>query len=413
VNRAIPFVLALFATASMLCAEMREWSDRAGRKFTAEILANDAWRVTFALPDRSKAVLPLAQLSAADVQFVAAWRKANPGAPLVDPQRLAPWPGEVSAADIEIHLKREDPKAPAFLYEGAHFIVQSDVKLPLGVVRDLNGVFEGTRAALMALPFGLHAGGEEEKYPVLLFSNADQYGQAGGGTASGGYFHGPSGRMLILLPNLGIRTDGATQAFDYQKNLFVVKHEVTHQILQRWGDAFPVWFNEGLAEVIAATPYTRGRYTFTAMDTAIGTYAQKWRNSGDQKPMILIPPSQMMEFTNSSWEARVAGKSAYELYNSAALFTYFLLRHDGTGDGSAVAGFLDVLRREIGRELAEAARSPLGQIQGDPMSEVRAKAVADFIRRGRSDEKLAADFANFLKRRGLRVEFESPLLQVR
>ena len=409
-KRAIFFLLA---SASMLRAEMREWTDRAGRKFTAEIVANDAWRATFAFPDRSKAVLPLAQLSAADVQFVTAWRAANPAAPLVDPQKLAPWPADAGAADIEIKLKSENPKTSAFVHEGAHFIVWSDVKLPLGVVRDLNGVFEGTRAALMALPLGLHRGVETEKYPVLLFSNADSYARAGGATASGGYFQGSTGRMLILLPNLGIHVEKETKTFDYQKNLFVVKHEVTHQILMQWGDAFPVWFSEGLAEVIAATPYVRGHYTFSAMDTAIGSYVQKWRSAGDPKPMVLFPPSQLMEFTDASWEERVAGQSAYELYNSAALFIYFLLRHDGAGDGSAVAGFLDVLRREVERERAEAARSPFGQIAGDPMPEVRRKAVADFFRRGRSDEKLAVEFANFLKRRGLRVEFEPPPLQLR
>jgi hypothetical protein len=406
-------IFCLLATTSVLCAEMREWTDRAGRKFTAEILANDAWRATFALPDRSKAVLALSQLSAADAAFVGTWRTANPGAPIVDPQKLAPWPAEANAADIEIKLKSENPKVPAFLYEGAHFLVQSDVKLPLGVVRDLNGVFEGTRAALMALPLGLHSGRETGKYPVLLFSNAEQYGRAGGATASGGYFQGPTGRMLILLPNLGIHAEKETKAFDYQKNLFVVKHEVTHQILQGWGDAFPVWFNEGLAEVIAATPYTRGRYTFSAMDTAIGAYVQKWRSPGDLKPLCLIQPAQLMEFTESTWEARVAGQSAYELYNSAALFIYFLLRHDGTGDGSAAAGFLDALRREMVRERTEAAQSPFGPITGDPMREVRSKAVTDFIRRGRTDEKLTADFAAFLKRRGLRIEFEAPLLPAR
>ena len=398
---------------SVLRAEMREWTGRSGQKFTAEIIANDAWRATFALPDRSKAVVPLSQLSAADVTFVTQWRAANPGAPLVDPQKLAPWPAEVSAADIEIRLKSEDPNVPAFVYEGAHFIVQSDVKLPLGVVRDLNAVFEATRAALMALPFGLHSGGEQGKYPVLLFSTTEQYAAAGGGAASGGYFDGTTGRMLILLPNLGIRAGGDAKVFDYQKNLFVVKHEVTHQILQHWGYAFPVWFNEGLAEVIAAAPYTRGRYTFTALDTAIGTYVQKWRSRDDLKPLYLIQPAHLMEFNDSTWGARVAGQSAYELYNSAALFIHFLLRHDGAGDGSAVAGFLDALRRGLSQERGASMKSPYGQMRSDPMFAVRQKAVADFIRRGRSDEKLTADFAAFLKRRGLRVEFEVPLPQAR
>lgn len=412
-SRAASLLLSLIFLRGAACAEMREWTDHTGKKFTAEIIATDAWRATFALPDRNKAVLWLAQLSAADVNFVATWRAANPTAPLVDPQRLAPWPAEAVAADNEVKVQSEDPKAAAFVYEGAHFLMQSDVSLPLDVVRDLNGVFEATRAALMALPFGLHRGGEQEKYPVFFFSTPEQYGAAGGMTASGGYFQGSTGRMLLLLPNLGIRATGFVKKFDHQKNLFVLKHEVTHQLLMRWGDALPVWFSEGLAEVIAAAPYARGRYSFNAMDTAVAAYVQKWRSPGELKPLNLIPPAQLMDFTMSSWEERVASQSAYELYNSAALFVYFLLRHDGAGDGSAVASFLDTLRRELNRPRAVFATSGFRMVSGSPVSVVAKKAVAEFIRRGRSDEKFTADFAAFLKKIGLRVEFEASPQPVR
>ena len=410
-NRAASLLLALVFIRGAACAEMREWADRTGKKFTAEIIANDAWRATFALPDRSKAVLWLSQLSPADVDFVAKWRAANPTAPLVDPQRLAPWPATADAGDIEVKLTTEDPKAAAFTYEGAHFIMQSDVRLPLDVVRDLNGVFEATRAALMALPFGLHRGGEQEKYAVHFFSTPEQYAAAGGMTASGGYFEGSTGRMLLQLPNLGIRATGFARTYDHQKNLFVVKHEVTHQILRHWGDAFPVWFNEGIAEVIAAAPYARGRYTFSGMDAAIASYVQKWRRLGDAKPLRLITPAQLMDFTVSSWEDRGAGQSAYELYNSAALFVYFLLLHDG--DGSAVASFLDALRRERNRQSTEIAQGTI-RFSSGPFVSVSStpafakKATADFVRRGRSDEKLAADFSAFVKKLGLRAEFEAP-----
>ena len=405
-SRAASLLLSLIFFRGAACAEMREWTDQAGQKFTAEIIAIDAWRATFALPVHGKAVLGLAQLSPADVDFVAKWRAANPTAPLVDPQRLAPWPGEAAPADIGVKLKTEDPKAAAFVYEGAHFIMQSDVSLPLDVVRDLNGVFEATRAALMALPLGLHRGGEKEKYAVHFFSTPEQYTAAGGMTASGGYFDGSTGRMLLLLPNLGIHTKGLARTYDHQKNLFVLKHEVTHQLLMRWGDAFPVWFNEGLAEVIAAAPYVRGRYSFTSMDTAIAAYVQKWRTPGDTKPLSLIQPTLLMDFTMSSWEERVASKSAYELYNSAALLVYFFLLHDG--DASAIPGFLDALRRERNRPRAVIATSGFRMVSGLPMSEFVKKTTADFIRRGRSDEKLTADFSAFVKKLGLRVEFETP-----
>jgi hypothetical protein len=380
---ALAFVLPVLARGD----EAREWTSRTGQKFTAGIVASDAFRATFAIPGRGKLVLPLAQLSDADIAFIGTWRAADPPPPLVDPEKLAPWPADASASDIEVRLTSENPAFPAFVYEGARFVVQSDVKLPVAVVRDLNAVFEATRMALMSLPLGLHSGGEREKYRAFLFSSPERYGYAGGPTASGGFYDGANDRMLISLTNLGIRAEGEKKVFDHQKNLFVVKHEVTHQLLRRWGDLLPVWFSEGFAEVIAATPYTRGRYTFAGMDTAIGNYVQKWRSPGELKPLYVTPPGPLMAMSPALWQARVAGQTAYETYNSAALFTYFLLRYDGAGDGKPVAAFLDALRRGVPVE----------------------RATAEHIRRGRSDEKLAADFAVFLRRRGLKFEFEPTL----
>jgi len=385
--RPLFLLLACLLPALARAEDVREWTSRSGQKFSAGIVASDAFRATFAMPGRGKFVLPLAQLSEADAAYVGKWRDAHPTAPLVDPEKLAPWPAEATAGDAEVRLKWEDESIPAFVYEGVRFVVQSDVKLPVAVVRDLNAVFEATRMAVMALPFGLHSGRDKRKYQVFLYASAESYGHAGGQTASGGFYDGFKDRMLILLPNLGVQIDGNKKAFDYQKNLFVVKHEVTHQLLRAWGDLLPMWFNEGFAEVIAAAPYGRGNYTFTGMDTAIGSYVQKWRSPGELKPMYVTPPAALLAMSPDDWKARVSGQTAYELYNSAALFTYFLLRHDGAGDGRPIAGFLDALRR------------------GVPLN----RATAEHIHRGRSDEKLAADFGAFLRRSGLKFEFDGPL----
>jgi hypothetical protein len=378
-------VASALCLASQICAtgaEMREWTDRTGRKFEAGIIANDAQRVTFVLPGGGKAVVPIAQLSVVDAAFVGSWRGMHPEAPLVDAEKLAPWPAGATAASIEIRLISEDPKAGAYVYEGAHFIVQSDVKLPLGVVADLNAVFEATRSALMALPLGLHRGGEAGKYRAFLFSTPEGYGRAGGGSASGGYYDGRTDRMLILLPNLGIRSGADGRNFDYRKNLFVLKHEVVHQLLRHWRGLLPMWFNEGLAEVMAATPYAQGRYTFSALDSAMGAYVKKWRSPGDVQPLAITPPGDLMSLSLATWDARVGAQNAYELYNSAALFTYFLLRHEGAGDGRRVASFLDALRR------------------GEPEPD----AVARQIRAGRSDARMQAEFGVFLRK--LRLPFE-------
>jgi hypothetical protein len=363
--------------------EMRQWNDRAGRKFDAEIVANDALRVTLRQQGGAKIVLPLQQLSAADAEIVSVWRSRNPDAPLVDPDKLAPWPANAMAANVEVRSVSDTAKPGPQLYEGAHFSIHSGVRLPLGVIGDLNAVFEATRAALIALPLGLHRGGERGKYHVFLFPNAAEYGRAGGGSASGGYYDGRTDRMLILLPNLGIRVEGAGAAFDYRKNLFILKHEVTHQLLRHWRGFLPMWFNEGLAEVIAATPYAQGQYTFSGLDTALAAYVKKWRRPGDTTPLAITPPADLLSLTRETWEARVGTQNAYDIYNSAGLFTYFLLRHEGAGDGRRVASMLEALRQGASTE----------------------DAVARHLRVGWSDKQMAAEFAVFLRRRGLTFEF--------
>ena len=60
--------------------------------------------------------------------------------------------------------------------------------------------------------------------------------------------------MLIDLANLGIKKGTNGLALDFQKQIFVLKHEVTHQLLGRWSGSLPVWLNEGFAECMAATP---------------------------------------------------------------------------------------------------------------------------------------------------------------
>ena len=114
------------------------------------------------------------------------------------------WPAQTVAPDLTVQLVEEDAAARQFAWESAHFRIASDLKLPLGIVRDLAAVFEATREVIVAVPLGLHTGGEREKYRTRLFSDSAAYRAAGGAAATGGYFDGRE--MLILLPNLGITT---------------------------------------------------------------------------------------------------------------------------------------------------------------------------------------------------------------
>ncbi len=351
--RQILAALVLLASAG-LAGELRQWTCPPGKPFAAELLAADGLRATLLVPGRGKVVVPFALLSAEDVGYIRQWRGENRRAPLVDPERLAPWPAEAVAESLEVRVVAEDAAAAKFSYESAHFAVESDLKLPVPVVRDITAVFEATRAALIALPLGLLRGEEEEKYAVAMFSTAAAYQAAGGIEGSGGYYDGASRRMLIYLPNLGIKRGMYALALDFQRQTFVLKHEVTHQLLGRWSGMLPVWLNEGFAECMAATPYTRGRYSFQNHDGAMHDYLLKWRATPDRRELLLIAPSRLMALTSPQWRDEVSAVTAYPLYNSSALLAHYFLHHDGKGDGAGVAAYFDALRRGVPAEKAEA-----------------------------------------------------------
>jgi hypothetical protein len=263
-----------------------------------------------------------------------------------------PWPREIVAENYEVQLTGEDRAAGSATYRSPHFTIASDLKLPLGVVRDLAAVFEATRAAVRGLPLGLALPHEPASYRVRLLTTAGDYTAAGGAEGSGGFFNGRE--MLILLPNLGIQPTTSGLSTQHQRHLFVLKHEVTHQVMGAWNRYLPVWLNEGFAEAMAATPYTRGRYTLQNLDAAMREYLLKWRATRDSRSLRVIAPPALMTMSARTWSEQVAAQRAYDLYNSAALLTHYYLRHDGAGDAAGLRGYFAALRADA--PLAEAER---------------------------------------------------------
>jgi hypothetical protein len=336
---------ALVGTSGV--AEVRTWSARNGHHFEAELLAADGFRATLGVDGKPKWVVRVADLVGSDVEAVREWRGGRRGRPLVDARLLAPWPAEASAEGTEVRFAGED--AGRFLFESAHFRISSDLNLPLHVARDLGTVFEATRNALMALPIGLHAGGEREKYAVLMTGSVQAYAEAGGGGGSGGFYDARTRRMLVLLPNLGIEQRDGKFQLQYAKNLFVLKHEVSHQLLARWHGRWPMWLHEGLPEFVASLPYVRGRYALQNPTAGLREYLLKWRKSPNDRSVRVISPARLMAMENEEWNRAVAAGAAYDLYNTAGLLTHYFIQQRG---GAAVAGYIEALR---GGGLAEDA----------------------------------------------------------
>jgi hypothetical protein len=348
-RRLVFLVLVLaVAFAGNAVAEVRTWSARNGHRFDAELLAADGLRATLGLDGQPKWVVPLADLVAPDVEVVRTWRHGRRHRPLVDARLLAPWPVQAVAENVEVRATGED--AGQFSFESAHFRISSDVNLPLHVVRDLAEVFEATRSVVMALPIGLHAGGEREKYNVLMTGSPEAYGEAGGSAGTGGYFDARTRRMLVLLPNLGIEQRNGKFTLRYANNLFVLKHEVTHQLLARWNGPMPYWLHEGLPEFIASLPYGRGRYALQNPTAGLRDYLLKWRKGPNDRTVAINSPARLMAMRSGEWNRAMADGAAYHLYNTAGLLTHHFIQQR---NGAAIAGYLEALRRGVGPEDAE------------------------------------------------------------
>ena len=342
------FFMVFIATAFAV-ESSRTWTTRDGRPFDAALSAVDGLRATLVPPGKPPVVVALASFVPADAEIIGRWR-ADWRKPLIVPTCLAPWPVQAAAPAGAVRMRGEN--AGVFTYESANFRVTSDLKLPLDVVDTITKVFEATRAALIAMPLGLHAGGEREHYAVAMFRGSDGYENAGGAAGTGGYYDGRGRRMLVLLPNLGIEERAASLRLDHARNLFILKHEVTHQLLDRWHGRMPMWVSEGLAEFVASLPYAQGRYTLKNPGSGMRDYLLKWRLSGTRNYIRLVPPARLMAMCRDDWKSALSEKDAYDLYNSAALLTYDFIQRN---DGAPLAGYLDALRRGEDETAAERA----------------------------------------------------------
>jgi len=358
------------------------WTDMHGNEVVARLAAMDAHRAILNMEDGTSLVVPLSALTLPDQEYAEAWRKRHPDAPLADPRFPYRWPEEAGAPEtrIERHPDAGDGHYP---YRSEHYIVRSDTDLPNSTVREILSVFEATRAAVMASPLGLLTGVHESRYPVFLYARPESYAAAGGTTGSGGSYHAYTGRMLVLLPNLGINPENPSVGMEYRDRLFVLRHEAVHQLLPPWAWRMPFWLNEGLCEVFASMPYSHHRYRFRDFDHALFEYLRKWEKPNRDDPIPIIRPELLMTMTSKDWSQRVASLSAYDLYNSAALLTHWFLHHDGAGNGTGLIALLAAIR------------------EGAPVQE----AVEEHLLRGRDPKSFEPLLEQLAQRYGVEIEW--------
>lgn len=384
----------MLGMAPILLAEpaddaQRTWTDVRGRQVIGEVVACDHHWFTIRNAEGVKGVIRIDELTAPDREFLKTWRAENPGAPWVDPDKIAPWPESAGAGPVEARLENSDPERHQFTYRSEHFELISDIELPLSAVGDIASTFEATRDAVRAVPLGL--GGQPppsrqgnyvfgnypkmqhdpDKLLVLLFETPAAYARAGGPGGTGGSYTSWQNRLLISLENLGIKRDGDELVLDHMKSDFVLRHEMTHQIMHHWLSRLPMWLREGIAEYFAAAGYAEGRYNFAEMDQRMHKYANKWRFNEDPDEIPLLHPRLLMTMSEAQWQAALSRETPIVNYNSAGLLTHFFIHHDGEKNAAHFAAYFDAIRRGVSHAEAERAHLLRGRTHDELAQQLR------------------------------------------
>ena len=396
----------LLAPLGVLIAQdsaVRTWTDVNGRQVEGELIAYDNVRFTIRGAEGKKGVIPANQLSVEDREYLKKWRSENPDAPWIDTGKLGAWPLTVGAGVVE--AKKGEPPAEGWLmYESEHFEMFSDRELPLVVVGEMASIFEATRMAVRTLPLGLGAQPPRRPSPmrrfnyavpglkhdpdrlrVQMFGTPEAYSKSGGPVGTSGSYITWMNRTLISLENVGKKTDDGELILDEIQNEFVLRHEITHQIMHPWLTSLPMWLKEGFAEYLAAAGYAKGRYSFSGMDQRMATYVNKWRFDEDHKRIPALHPSALMAMSEQQWQSALSVEIPIRNYNSAALLTYYFLHQDGEQIGKPLAAYFDAIRRGVPPRQAE----------------------REHLLRGRTHEQIAEAMNGAWQAQGVTLIFES------
>ncbi|MEM8955658.1 MAG: hypothetical protein AAGD22_16005 [Verrucomicrobiota bacterium] len=345
----LPLVFTGFLLVSSLCAEAnepekpRQWTDQKGRSLVATLVSAGTLSVDLRRDDGSIISIPIRQLNEKGQAYIDNWRSRHPESAKELPS--TPWPTTISAADNgSILLQDHNPHTHRWRYRSKHFELISNIELPENTARDIATVFEATLAVLQQAPIGIAVTPPENPYRVELYDTQKSYQDAGGTKGSGGQYLPQRNVMLLALDNLGIENQADQLRLDHENNSFILKHEVTHQILNDHAANIPVWLSEGLAEYIAAAPYRDGTYHFHRMTENLLNYVNKWRFREDPRKIPIVPLEVLMEMSFPQWRMAVAGNKPYINYNSAALLAHFFLSDHAPGTPSPVARYLSAIQ---------------------------------------------------------------------
>jgi len=359
------------AAASFLpLVDARTWNDSRGRPFEAELVRVDGANVILTLPNGRSFSMPQSDLSAADRAFLSGKGGGTaPNAPAVQMTSPAtlnfgrPWPREVrmdGASNCKVIS--EDAKTGRYVYESPGYRFTCDARVTDDALRNFSVMFETTRKFAQLLPLSLGGGRERNgKLDILLFGTQNAYISAGGSPGSAGCFVPSKGVVMVPMESLGLVKGGTGYSLDIKKKNDVLVHELAHQLSPNvyFVPGALGWFSEGLAEYMAATPYSWGYFSPDAYGNAVKAYVTTAGTAGSPGRALgtTIHAPDLRNFFLMSY-GHFSGPNGNFNYGLGLLVTHYFFHMEGGGKAYRMTQFLQGLHQ--GKHGEEALKPLLG-----------------------------------------------------
>jgi hypothetical protein len=251
--RPVLAVALLLAAPAVAQTKKLIWKNAAGKEIAAVFAGLQDGEVSLRLPNGKLYRTALTDLSWESARQAIAL-KWTPGG-LADLRLEVPEKAGASEAFLKLTKVPPADAAPEgwIRYRCAHFDFDSQTALDPKTVTGMARVFESTRALLEALPWRIEAVPERGlRFRALIYRDLPSYHAGGGPKESLGVFKGRTGEISLPL-------SGASSSAD------TLKHEITHQMMQRLLPVIPWWVVEGTAEYVSIMKYRDGSYDCLAV----------------------------------------------------------------------------------------------------------------------------------------------------
>ena len=330
----------------------RTWTSTDGRTMQASLTGVEGDTAVFRTAAGQAARVPLARLSPADQEFIR--RSAAPGK---SPTTAVPasdrtWPKEVSVPpkSIDVQLVEESAADKTFRYRSEAFEFISQDKLAGSVMNEVARVFEGTRALVTALPWGVKPAPPADLgfFQAKLYVSQSAYDRDVGMSNSGGVYSTGDRVFRVPFPSMGLVLRGKTWFKDDKFTSDTLVHEITHQMMHDYLGFLPLWIAEGCAEYTNMLPYNAGTFHAGSHEKGIKDYIRKQLPSANRSLADLGSPSAHMNMTPAEWATMFAGghEAQHRIYGCSCLLVYYFCHLDGDGKGTRFLRYFDALAAE-------------------------------------------------------------------